>query len=111
MHVKHRDARSDRVVLWLDVRRRAGEYTAGATGADALVIDKAALPKPMQVKKFGFAGQTKYTHLKDQDTTDYGSAWMDTRNARRAALNARLAGLGDIDTAGRKKKKAKTASA
>ncbi len=32
-------------------------------------INKAVLPKVMQVKKFGFAGRTKYTHLKDQDTS------------------------------------------
>jgi hypothetical protein len=39
-------------------------------------FDKSAMPRVMQVKKFGFSGQTKYTHLKDQDTTDYDSAWM-----------------------------------
>ena len=35
-------------------------------------VDKAALPKIMQVRrdKFGKIGQTKYTHLADQDTTD-----------------------------------------
>lgn len=35
-------------------------------------MDKSALPKAMQVRrdKFGKLGQTKYTHLADQDTTD-----------------------------------------
>lgn len=33
------------------------------------IRNKEALPKAMQVRNFGMAGQTKYTHLKDQDTT------------------------------------------
>jgi microfibrillar-associated protein 1 len=67
-------------------------------------FDKAALPKVMQVKKFGFSGRTKYTHLKDQDTTDYESAWMqDSGSGKRKLLDEKLAGLGDIDSAGRKR--------
>lgn len=38
-------------------------------------FDKASLPKVMQVKNFGRSGQTKYTHLVDQDTTDTSSPW------------------------------------
>jgi len=29
----------------------------------------------LQVKNFGRSGRTKYTHLVDQDTTSYDSAW------------------------------------
>ena len=47
-----------------DVRKR--EYDA-PTLEDK--YDKSAMPAVMQVKKFGFAGRTKYTHLNDQDTT------------------------------------------
>lgn len=65
-------------------------------------FDKSALPKVMQVKKFGFSGRTKYTHLKDQDTTDYESAWMQ-ESGKRKVLDEKMAGLGDIDSAGRKR--------
>ena len=33
------------------------------------------LPKVMQVKNFGRSGRTKYTHLVDQDTTQFDSPW------------------------------------
>ena len=34
--------------------------------------DMSALPKVMQVKRFGRKGNTKYTHLADQDTSREG---------------------------------------
>jgi len=38
-------------------------------------FDKTILPKVMQVKNFGRSGRTKYTHLVDQDTTNFDSPW------------------------------------
>lgn len=37
----------------------------------------AALPKVMQVKRFGRKGNTKYTHLADQDTSRAGNSLRD----------------------------------
>jgi len=45
------------------------------TGEDRSV-DKTLLPGVLQVKNFGRAGRTKYTHLKDQDTTKWDDPWM-----------------------------------
>jgi microfibrillar-associated protein 1 len=81
-----------------DVRKREMD---GATLEDK--FDKQALPKVMQVKKFGFSGQTKYTHLKDQDTTDFDNPW-NQKNELRADYDSKMAGIGDIDSAGRKRK-------
>ncbi|KAJ8604324.1 hypothetical protein CTAYLR_002487 [Chrysophaeum taylorii] len=73
-----------------DVRNRS---TGEATGIDK--FDREALPKVLQVKDFGFAGRTKYTHLSNEDTTfadkDYEfNGWIRRRQddtlRRKAAL-------------------------
>ncbi|KAJ0175145.1 hypothetical protein K1T71_009286 [Dendrolimus kikuchii] len=56
---------------------------SGATLDDH--FDKTVLPKVMQVKKFGRSGRTKYTHLVDQDTTEFDSAWSNEGTAARLA--------------------------
>ena len=43
-------------------------------------FDKTVLPKALQVKNFGRIGQTKYTHLLDQDTTKFDSPWAIGKN-------------------------------
>ncbi|RKP12789.1 splicing factor, Prp19-binding domain-containing protein [Piptocephalis cylindrospora] len=37
--------------------------------------NRESLPKPLQAKKLGFAGQTKWTHLSAEDTTKKDAAW------------------------------------
>lgn len=65
-------------------------------------FNKAALPKVMQVKKFGKIGNTKYTHLKDQDTTSRDSPWMDSNNDLLRKMEAKKGGIHtDIDVAGK----------
>ncbi|KAI9361957.1 splicing factor, Prp19-binding domain-containing protein [Pilaira anomala] len=47
------------------------------------VRNKDVLPKIMQVKNFGLAGRTKYTHLVDQDTSSKDSPWAKPLAKRR----------------------------
>lgn len=51
-----------------DVRHKAAHYARSATGDDK--IDKTQLPDVMKVKSFGFANQTRYKGLANEDTTD-----------------------------------------
>lgn len=69
-------------------------------------FDKAAMPAVMQVKKFGFMGQTKYTNLRDQDTSSNDNSWsLDPQAAAR--VEAKRAG--QKNTFERPRKKGKTA--
>lgn len=77
-----------------DVRHRE---TDGAVGVDK--FDRAQLPKVLQVKDFGFAGRTKYTHLVDQDTTSFTSKRDENpfHHTLKQRSQAKMAGQGDID--------------
>ena len=44
--------------------------------------DKTVLPKVMQVNEFGCAGRTKYTHLVDQDTTEFEIPWLQVNSIK-----------------------------
>ncbi|CAN6306604.1 unnamed protein product [Urochloa humidicola] len=79
-----------------DVIQSAGKediYTrdfSEPTGEDKM--DKSILPKVMQVKHFGCSGRTKWTHLVNEDTTDWNAPWA-TNGPLRAKYNAKMAGM------------------
>lgn len=63
------------------------------TGEDKM--DKTILPKVMQVKHFGRSGRTKWTHLVNEDTTDWNNPWT-YNDPLRAKYNAKMAGMRPI---------------
>jgi len=67
-------------------------------------FNKSVLPKVMQVKNFGRSGRTKYTHLVDQDTTDYDAAWTQETASNIKFQHQHAAGLKQVfDRPGRRK--------
>ncbi|XP_010420519.1 PREDICTED: microfibrillar-associated protein 1-like isoform X2 [Camelina sativa] len=60
------------------------------TGEDRL--DKSILPKVMQVKHFGRSGRTKWTHLVNEDTTDWSNPWT-SNDPLREKNNKKMAGM------------------
>ncbi|KAL5539030.1 hypothetical protein UlMin_043690 [Ulmus minor] len=70
-----------------------GIYTrdfSAPTGEDRM--DKTILPKVMQVKHFGRSGRTKWTHLVNEDTTDWNNPWT-YNDPLRAKYNEKMAGM------------------
>lgn len=69
-------------------------------------FNKTILPKVMQVKNFGRSGRTKYTHLVDQDTTSFESAWAQESAQNTKFFKQKAAGVRDIfDRPSAKKRK------
>ncbi|XP_073123401.1 uncharacterized protein [Henckelia pumila] len=60
------------------------------TGEDKM--NKTILPKVMQVKHFGRSGRTKWTHLVNEDTTDWNNPWT-YNDALRTKYNKKMAGM------------------
>lgn len=50
----------------------------------------------MQVKNFGRSGRTKYTHLVDQDTTQFDSPWITDTAQSMKFVNNQAAGMKQI---------------
>ncbi|XP_051160025.1 microfibrillar-associated protein 1 [Leptopilina boulardi] len=67
---------------------------SGATLEDH--FDKTVLPKVMQVKNFGRSGRTKYTHLVDQDTTQFDSPWISETAQNLKFHNYQAAGMKQV---------------
>jgi len=64
-----------------------------ATGEDR--VDKSSLPKAMQLRKgqFGKMGQTKWTHLSAEDTTQFeDNPWMDKKSKALDEYSKKMAG-------------------
>lgn len=61
----------------------------------------------MQVKNFGRSGRTKYTHLVDQDTTQFDSPWITDTAQSMKFVNNQAAGMKQVfEKPSIKKKKA-----
>lgn len=67
-----------------------GRDFSAPTGEDKM--NKTILPKVMQVKHFGRSGRTKWTHLVNEDTTDWNNPWT-YNDPLRAKYNAKMAGM------------------
>lgn len=67
-------------------------------------LPSCACPTLSQVKNFGRSGQTKWTHLANEDTTQWDSAWAQETHVA-AKMQHKMSGVGNIDAAFKRRKK------
>lgn len=85
--------------------------SAAVIGLQTVVImfwslPSCACPTLSQVKNFGRSGQTKWTHLANEDTTQWDSAWAQETHVA-AKMQHKMSGVGNIDAAFKRRKKNK----
>lgn len=78
-------------------------YAKGGEGSEQGVQQVLILPEQLltsssapQVKNFGRSGRTKYTHLVDQDTTSFDSAWGQESAQNTKFFKQKAAGVRDV---------------
>lgn len=82
--------------LFLGSGRSSHAGQGGATGPCVLpgwLFTSFSAP---QVKNFGRSGRTKYTHLVDQDTTSFDSAWGQESAQNTKFFKQKAAGVRDV---------------
>ena len=76
--------------------RRPEGSRVGAAGPHVLTGWLLMSSSAPQVKNFGRSGRTKYTHLVDQDTTSFDSAWGQESAQNTKFFKQKAAGVRDV---------------
>lgn len=74
----------------------SGAGQGGAAGPRVLPGRLLTSSSAPQVKNFGRSGRTKYTHLVDQDTTSFDSAWGQESAQNTKFFKQKAAGVRDV---------------
>lgn len=72
------------------------ERAIGVVTPSVVIIAQLYFSPPYQVKNFGRSGRTKYTHLVDQDTTSFDSAWAQESAQNSKFFKQKAAGVRDV---------------